>query len=362
MTLQYTSQFNAYIPEATGQVIAFIRDPKTYRYNEYTQLVKAPTEVGVYMKLEVDNFQRFVTNDEDAWPDGARAPENKWNQVKHDWVEFQCIRRMDATTIGWLVQQQAAYKVLLANTKGIQNQHMAKRTQRLITMAENTANWGNNTDTANNLNGGAGFWDKATNDPGDVHFLAIKKTLDQVAQIVQLNTNGVVNFNDPDSPLILVLAPGAARKMSQTSEIHSYLQGSAGDAYRRLTGTEAEMIENYGLPKYLYGWKIVVEDAVRVGERPKASGVEASTTGSPAARRFIKSEDSAIVCVRPGKLDGTYGTTNYSTMQLFYHGSEIELETLPDNRNRLDELRVISSVTERLAAPASGYLIQDIIS
>lgn len=362
MTLQVTSQFNAYIPEATGQVIAFIRDPKKYKYNEYTQLIKAPTELGVYLKLEADNFQRFVTTDEDHWPDGARAPENKHNRTKHDWVEFQCFRRVDSTLVGWLVQEQAAYKALLVETKGIQNQHMAKRTQRIITLAENTSNWGNNTDTANNLNGGAGYWNQASNNPADPHFLAIKKTLDTVAQQIQLSTNGVVNFNEADSPLILVLSPGAARRMSATSEIHSYLQGAAGDALRRLQGTEAEMIENYGLPKYLYGWKVVVEDAVRVGERPMADGTEASTVGSPAARRFIKSEDSAIVCVRPGKLDGTYGTTNYSTLQLFYHGSEVELETLPSQRDRLDEVRIVSSVAEKLAAPVSGYLIQEIFA
>lgn len=362
MTLRYPGEFDAYVPQATGQVIAHIRDPKTYRLNQYVQLVKTDTSVGVYMKLEVDQFQRFVTVDEDVWADGAKSPEQQGNLIRHDFVEFQTIRREDHTYIGWKTIQQASYNILMAHLAAIQNQHMAKRTQRVITRAETAGNWGSNTGAANTVNGGYGQWDLASDQPTDPKYLAIKKTLDAVAAQLILTTNGQVDFEDPKSNLMLLISPNAAIKMSQSAEIYHYLAHgpyAMGQIEGKVKGRNAK----WGLPDQLYGWELIVENAVRVSERPKASGTEASTvSGSPIPRRFIKGDDSAIACCRPGSLDGEYGAPSFSTFQLYYFGKELEIETLDETKDRRTLSRVVSDVTEVIAAPLSGYLITDILS
>jgi len=363
MTMRYISGFNAFVAKATGQVISYIRDPKRYRLVDYVQMVRSPAPVGVYYKLDVDQPVRVESVDEDAWADGAMRPRNTHNQMRHDLVEFQCVRRNRGFEIGWQAIETADYKVLVAHSAMAQNQLMVARTQRVITLLETAGTWPGMTDTANNLNGGAGQWDLGSDDPTDANYLSIKKTLDAVAERIHLKTNGMVGDPEGDTKLCLIISPRAALKMSQSAEIHDYLKQSPF-AMAQVKGAVPGQNAKWGLPDHLYGdWKIVVENAVRVSERPKASGAEASiTAGSPIPKRFVKGNDTAIVVSRPGGLDGQYGSPSFSTVQIYYYEKEMDIETRDLPWDRLTEGAVSENVKEVVPAPQAGFLITDILS
>ena len=362
--LQFFGNFNSFIPEATGQIISFIRDPKNYRLNNYCQMVQSKKSVGVYKRIGLDQPVRSLGTDTNIWVNGKKRPPMHENQLKFDDIEFQCIRRNEGTTIGWETIEQADAKILTMYSAMCQNQLMTKRTQRVITLLETTSNWTtNNVDTANNLNGGAGFWDTAQSDPQDSKFLAIKKTLDTVAIRVKLLTNGMVDNNDK-STLKLIISPGAAVKMSQSPEIHAYLKESPY-SLDQIKGRTPGQNAMWGLPDRMYGWDIEVEDAPIVTQNDVAAetwGAEASIAGPNATRKFVKSDNSAIVVSRVGGLDGQYGAPSFSTVQIYYKDKEIDVETFDDPKHRLTEVHVSENVKEVLAAPISGFLINNIFS
>lgn len=365
MAYQYPGDFSAFVPRATGQIISHIRDPKKYRVNQYVQLVKCDTSVGVYYKIHVDDGMRLETGDEHIWKDGHLRPQWKHVGIRHDLVEFQTVRKDYGDAIGWQTLKQADYDVLYGSTSFCRNQAMMDRTQEVITLLETAANWGGNTGTANDLNGGAGYWDTSSATPGDPNYLAIKKTLDTALEAIHLGTNGAVaDFEEGDKcPFLLLLAPRAAFKISQSAEIHDYLAQSP-KSLNQITGRVTGQNARWGLPEQLYGvCEVVVENAVRVSERPKTAGTLASTAGGTAApRRFIKSNDSAVLLCRPGALDGQYNAPSFSTAQLYYTEKEMELETLDDQKNRLTEVHVVTQTKAVLASAPSGYLLTDILS
>lgn len=366
MTMRYASGFNAFVPEATGQVIGYIRDPNRYAYNSYTQIVSTPVPVGIFFKLHVDDPQRLASLDEHVWEDGALRPNvNRGDGIRFDQTEFQTIRHNFPFVIGWKALDTAGrsgLKLLLAYSALARNQAQMHRTQRLITLLETAGNWGNNTGAANTLNGGYGFWDLASNDPTSGSYLAIKKTLDQVAINIHLKTNGVVgNFRDAsDSGLQLILSPNAAARISQTDEMR--------DAWKRtefakgfVLGKDPQINAKWGLPPMYNGWVITIEDAVRDTARPLASGAE-STTGAAGTKNFIKSDSSAVVVSRVGGIDGEYGAPSFSTVQLYYYKREIELKVFDEPKHERTEGHVTIDDKEVLAAPQSGYLITSILS
>jgi hypothetical protein len=360
VAFQYASGFNSYVPAATGQVIAYVRDPAKYRVNKYVQLVKTDKSVFVWYKVHRDDVgQRVVTDAEWVWEDGAKRSDHHHNSLRFDLVEGQTIRRHYGFTIGWKAIEQADLKLLVAHTVMARNQRMTNFTKRVVGLLENTASWGGNTATANTLNGGAGQWDLASSDATSPNYLAIKKTLDTVAQKILLATNGSVNW-DEEAPKLLI-SPGLALKMSQSSEIHDYLAQSPY-AMAQVKGRTAGQNARWGLPDDLYGWEIEVEDATVVSERPQADGDHALTTGSPAPRRFIKSDDSAVAMTRVGGIDGQMGAPNFSTLQVYYYKAEVQVEVVDEAWDRRTKGSVTEDVVEVLASPDSGYLIQDTLS
>lgn len=357
---QYPSVFNAYIPAATGQVIAYVRDPKSYKINSYAQLVPAKKSVFIWYEFHPDDMgQRVPSTVEPVWADGAERPRNPQNTFRFRPVEGQTVRYNYDFQIGWQALEQADLPILVMHTVMARNQLMTGRTQRTMTILETAANWGSNTDTVNSLNGGAGFWDQSSADPASGHYLAIKKSLDAAAIRIQLATNNAVNWNE-EAPN-LILNPDDARRISESDEIHNYLRESPY-ALDQVRGRTPGQNSVYGLPDMIYGWRIVVEDASIVTERPQVSGSQAATTGSPAPRRFVKSSGSAVGTSRVGGIDGQTGAPSFSTLQIYYNGTEAALETMDFPWDKLTRGSCFEDVKSVLAAPASGFLFQNTMS
>ena len=315
----------------------------------------APEDLFLYYLIHPDDFVTHYNQTAAIWQDGQLRPMKSGQRIRHDQVQGQCVRYDYDFQIGWKTLKSADYNVLMANTKSAENEAMIAWTEEAIALIEDAANWNGNTADAADLDGGA-TWDAGTPENP-----VIKKTLGALAEQISLGTNGIVgDFENPeDVGLILLLAPGAARRMAVTPEIHAiYKESLYADAL--VTRQSANPNAVWQLPARLYGFTVVVENAVQVSTSPVAAATAAATTGSPAPRSFLKSYTSAAILSRVGGIDGEIAAPNFSTVQRDYTGTEMAVKIFDEPKHELTDGHVERCGTTKLAAPASGFLITNI--
>lgn len=359
MTLRFAGPNNGYIAQATGQVVGFIRKPSEFKLNAYAQLVKSPAPTGLYSVLGRDESVRVVSDAEFSWEDGADMPTGDLYKSRFEAIEFRCKRRAYPWSVGKVSEENSTlWKPKLSQMAEAISMAMTNRTAKVISMMETTGNWGANTAKVVDVNGGRGFWDKASDLPDSPNFNAISVTILEGARRVNLYTNGVVKISD----LKLVLSPGAATKMARSAEISHYVANSpVAREWMERPGGDVNKL--WGLPSHYQGVEIVVEDASRVTER--ASATASSTSGqasNPGNRNYIKSDNSAVLCSRPGGLDGTYGEQSFSTVQVYYYDELLRVKAEYDSWNEKYKGAVVEYFKEVLAAPPAGFLFTNLFS
>lgn len=356
-TPRFLSAFNGFIPQATGQVISYLRDPKKFKLAKYVQYIQTPATVGVYARIHRDDSVRVVTDNDFTWADGADRPQGDWNQLRFEWVEFSVKRRNYPFRIGQIALEQAksAWKPLEHHLGMVTQQCYINRTNRIMTLGQTASNWQTNgldhAKDANVLNGGAGKWDTASDDPSSPHYNAIKKTLATAARTVNLDTNGMVEPGD----LQLVISPETAQAMANSAEIHNYLKFGPFSREQLEGGSNPNAI--WGLPPNLYGLAdVIVDDTVYVSSRPLAAGTYTST-----ARQYAKDATSAMLLSRKGGINGVYGAPSFSTFQLYWYKWEAAVEVYDDQENKRLNGNIVDAFAEVLAAPESGMLLTNVL-
>lgn len=353
---RYLSGTNGFIPQATGQVISYIRDPKEFAINEYAQLIESPAPVGLYYRIDRDAPARIVTDEEHAWEDGAKRPVKNYYGLAFEGVSFICKRRDYNYQVGMqaLATAEKTWNPLAYHRGMAAQMAMTNRTYRSITLMEASANWGNNFATATTLNNGAGTWDQASDDPASASYNAIRKTIMAVAIAINKATRSLVRLKD----LRMLINPELATIMANSAEVHNYMKYGPF-AQVQLEGKEKDFYEQWGLPKYLYGMEIVIEDTNRVSDRPVAGG--GTGTNASTNSDYIKSTKSAIVLSQKGGLDGHYGAPSFSTFQIYWFDYLMSVFEFTEVKDQLVDGHVTEQFIEVLAAPESGYLIQNVV-
>lgn len=358
MTMPFVapSGFNQFVPAANGLIVAAIRDPSSYSVNKYIKLTDATKPVFVWYKLHFDDLgQRGLTSDpfnEGLWVDGHDAPENNQNLIRHTTVEAQCARRQWDFRIGWQAITHSDLKTLMSHTLMVQNQAMMNITKRVASILVDPANWpDSNKADVSDLNEGAGTWDQSSSTPGDPNYLAIKKSIENAVETIRLMTNGA--FKLDENTLRLILSPNAARKMSQSPEIHDYLKGSP-DAAKVIKDT----LGSFSLPKTLYGVELVIETTGGVAGHPKADG--SAKARGVTGRSYVWPDNHAVLVSRPGGLDGQIGPS-FSTVERFYLEKEMAVEVEDFKWDRLTKGRAVINDVVKMVCPESGFLLQNIL-
>lgn len=357
-TPRFASGSNVFIPQATGQAIAYVRDQSMFKVNQYVQIINSPKPVGVYAFLDPDAPVRVVSDAEFDWARGQPRPKPQANLGNFKWEEFRTFRRNYGYTIdeeivdnadGW--NPKAFFNAIMISLA------MTNLTQRVTTLLEATANWSGNTATASNLNSGRGKWHTASNDESSANFLAIKKSLNTAVRRILLATNGMVQRKD----LKLQISPDLADAISETSEIHTYLEKSP-HALAQVKGEAPNVNADWSLPEKLYGLPLVIEDASKVNIRANADGTVATVETQ---KVFIRDKTKAVILSRQGGLDGQYGSPSFSTVQRYFHQYEMSIEAFRGEQERKDKIyesHVVDDYKEVLAAPQAGYLITECMS
>jgi hypothetical protein len=363
-TLRIASATNGFVPEATGEVIAYIRRPEMFPLNRYVQYVPSPQPVGLYSVLGRDEMIRITSDGEYAFEDGDEAPQGLYNQIPYFVQEFACKRRGYPWRLGHIAIETAdrgkLWKPKIAHMQMALSKAMTNRSNRVVSLLTTTANWGTHTGTATALNGGFGPWSTGSSDPTSANYLAIWKTLTEVARRIHLDTNGVVQPTD----LRVIVGPNDAIKISQAPELVDYVKQQPS-AVQLVEGGWDPQYTKWGLPRSYKGFEFVVEDSpiVDVGPSEPTLINTADPLHPPEAslatpgRHYMWPTGTAIFCSRVGALDGEYGAPSFSTLQLFHYGGLLEVKAFDDPQNERIKGRVQEFYIEKIVSNLSGFAV-----
>ena len=343
---QAGSSTNGYLPGASQYLVEFVRDPKRFPVDKYTQIVEAPDPTFYYWEIERDQMIRQHALNLSLFADGAERPIGTDNQLKSRMVQATCLRYDFNVRLGDIFLKTNQWKAKELHLKMLASQAMLGRAYNAVNLLETVANWGANTSDANTLNGGHGNWITASDDPSDSNYNAIRLSLMQAYNNIFLATNGQVSWRD----LRLVVSPNLALGMSNSPELHNYIRQTER-ANDKIEGDEDDYADRFGLPRRLYGLEVVIENTPYLTDLSTAG----LTTGST-NRQFLKKDTTAFIVSRPGGLDGTIGAS-FSTVQTYYYGSQLKALQWHDEKSLFVDCHVEDYYTTIMPAPYSGWLV-----
>lgn len=334
---------SVFIPSASGQIqIEFSRNPNDFPLAQYLSIVPVEKIAGYYPQIDTNEANRIDEANEFNWPDGQERPKGRNRPFR--WRQWVAERKNYSFQIGQLSVNQSDFDVVAAHARGKAKLAMTDRTIDATTVLTTSGNWptGNTAATVDALlsDSGTSWYSSSTTNQ------YIKKSLLAIKEAILKATGGVVKGGD----LMLVVNPDAARQMATTAEISAYLTQHE-QALASLNMRDAQILNDFGLPPYLYGMRVVIENAVRTSS---ARAADDSST-----QVYCLDDDKAVVVARPDGIVGTEGVPSFSTLTGFFQ-EEMTVEAETDQWNRLTKGAVVDNRDIVLTAPAAGYLVQDI--
>ncbi len=378
MAYAFPSGTNTWIPswEATGQTIAFIRDPKRFSINNYVDFRPATAPVGLYLEFDLAagvRVQPVLASY--TWHDGGERPSWEGNKNGFEFKSYRTVRHDNGFVLGNQAVDNAAWPILSYHSAATMQQSMTALSGEIIATLETEANWGTgNYDTCENVldvagGASAAYLDLANATPADANYMNIKKVFNNILIRLKKNTGSMVSLDD----YWVVMSPNAAALLAQSAEIVDFIKQSPF-AMMQIRGEIAGRNTFYGLPDQLYGWNICVEDTVQIAVN-KGNATQTRAFQKNDDTLFFMSKPKALPGDQVGAVEGSV-TPNFSTFQVFYYneGNAADLardgtasglltvETLPDIRNKRVEGHVVWQHDSVLVAPSSGFLLTDILS
>lgn len=348
-TAGFPSAYDVYIPnhEASGGLlIGFSRNKNDFAVNNYIQMFPSTQMFGVYASYTSRNAARIIspTDAEHVWADGDPRPPGLNNLESFLFLTYKCVRRAYTFTLGELTVEQMSFNLLMAYSRDMAQQAMTARTM-LVQSALAGANWGSNTASVDGGILGAGQnWTTGSNglspNQGPNILLSIQVGIRSIHQ----QTIGVVR----EDKLALIINPITAQGMAASIELRDYIkqdQFALGQVTGRIPGQN--MI--WGLPDYLYGVKLIVEDAVRVS----------SIKGVADVITYVMPNNTAYLIAVDGDLEGIAGHRSFSNVQLFTYKDEMTVETLYSVNDRRYVGSIVVNYVPVIATTYSGFLFSN---
>lgn len=350
---------NTFVPstEATrNMIVDFSRNIQSFPLNRYMYLVPVTKMVGIYTRMTIEEAGRLLNTGEDMWALGTPRPRNAGRTEKFEMPAYRTVRRQFGYEIPGEAAEQASWDILAQHGRIIAQRAMTRRTERAATLLQTAGNWpAANTidvDAIPSMGSAPGQWDAST-----TARLAIKKSIRYGIQVIKKQTLGAVRSS---RDLKLVIGDDTAGAMSESQEIADMVKGSptAIDYIKNKLGPNAY----YGLPQFLYGVEVIVEDTVKV----------TSKKGATDSRSFVWDGDKACLLYRAagesgavddglaGPEDSNEAPTFSTVTQFMYE--EMTVESKYDADDRLNLGRIVENYDTVLTAPISGFLFTDVLT
>lgn len=329
-----------YIPDhaASGKlVVDFSRNPKDFKLAEYCQYIPTKKTEGRYVKMTVEQAGRIRnTNLADfLWPDSADAPKGFGNLETFSWESYVAKRYAFPFTVGELGVEQASWDVLAKHARDMAQLAITARTQAVITLATTSGNYdAAHTSAVSSISGVTGKWDVSTTARMD-----IKRSFDYAAETILKATLGKVRADQ----LMVVMSPGCAKKIATSQEMIDYIKQSP--AAKELLTNTLSSANRFGMPEMFHGYKIVIEDAVKVTTKK----------GATTTKSYVLGDATPFMCSRVGELEGVENSPSFSSFSVFLK-EEMTVESKHDRDNRRHEGRVVDHYAETFTAPSSAFL------
>lgn len=341
----FASGTNTYVANTAASkslIVGFSRNARTFKIAQYTQYVPASKMQGLYWVWTSRQGGRILTaNDaEHIWMDGDAAPIGPGESFKV--MPFMTTRRAYSFLLGGLAVEQADFSLLAAESQVSAQQCMTARTMLTHTALSGAA-WGLNTASVDNgILASGQTWATGSDHLGTNQGANIKVSLQYAATVIHKQTLGAVQ----PSQLTLVVNPNTANLMASSAEIMDYMKQSEFANIMLQGKGERGLNSKWGLPDYLYGHPVAVEDAVRV-----SSNIGAATE----ALDYVMPDGIAYLLARQGELEGVEGSRRYSTVQIFFYKDEMTVKTMYDTINERYMGRVVTNFDPKVVAPQSGF-------
>ena len=338
----YPGGSNTYVVswEATGLIVKYTRNPSFFRINKYVKELKVPKDQGYYLTLGGDDPYRVVSVNDYLWDDSADAPGGRQERQAFGFAPYRTARYCFPFSLGRKSVTQAEWPILAEHAAMMAAKAMTVRTilntQLAVTAANWSGTWGTNTSAA------SGVW---TTSPIANSF--IQSDLNTALIAIEQASGGIVTDEDA---LQFTMNPSLTRGISKSPEYKTYIQGSP-DALAAITD-QRNPNRKYGMAPYLYGLRLVVENAIVV-TTPKSGNVP---TPPAQARSYVWPTAGAVISSKPTGIVATdEQTLDFSTFAFrFYEQMTTEQKSDPDNRREIG--RVVEDYTVTLQAPQTGYL------
>lgn len=358
MTLRAMGPYNGTLPLPTKVIQAFLRDPSRMAFLRYTQYIPAPGVEFSYMRVDPDEAVRLVDLNASAWGYDDYAPTGNGFTPRAEMLTGRIGRNAFPYTIGdqtvksW--QNGGVNPQELIDKMRMQHA-MLHRAVRVVTALQNAV-WGSaNSGTPQSLLGTAApvYFDQSSGQEmiggaPNPNYQIIKKTLQRIKRRINLSTNGMLTGDE----LIWVIPPVLAEALSTAGEIYEALKQSqyAGQLMN-------PTLRDWNLPPTYAGFTIVVEDTPRCLINMNSDGTTVADVTVSAQKDYILSSSSSTsyIVSRPGGLDGLYGGTNYSTVQIYTLNGEAQVKAFPIPLHELTQGRI--SIEDAIVIPAliSGF-------
>lgn len=336
---------NTYIPtlELSGHLLVNFAQNMKQRINNYTRITPTKQKRGAYLKFDPLDLARMPNAaTEFDWAPGTPSPDGFAHNQGFQEATFTCFRRAFSTTLDKESVDVANWDVKKTYADMLGQMAMTHRIYKTVTALTTSGNFAATHVVAASTLNGSGF-----TDTGTTASPLIKKTLDAAGLVVQADTMGRVRWGE----MSVLINPTTALKWSQTRELREYLMQSP-ESVKEITLDPSNLNAAYGLPKTLYGFKIIVEDAFyNTYNRGNSS----------AAGTVVMPDNKAVVLLAEGDLVKPEGGYSFNTCHVFAY-EDMTVEEKDDPWDRLLKMRVVMNYTPEIVAPASGFIITNLFS
>jgi hypothetical protein len=340
----YPGGSNTYIPswEATGLIIKYTRNQSYFRVNKYVKDIKVPRDQGYYLTLGAEDPYRVVSINDYLWEDSTDAPGGRQERQAFGFLPYRTARYCFPFNLGRKSVQQAEWPILAEHAQMAAAKAMTVRTLLNTALAALTTNWSGT--WGSNFSAVSAQWSNMASNTTN----AIQSDINTAMIAIEQASGGIVT---DEEALQLTLNPVLARGIAKSFEYKQYIQGSP-DALAAITD-QRNPNRKYGLAPFLYGLRLVVENAIVV-TTPKSGNVPTQPAQS---RSYVWSTGNVVLSSKPtGITAPDEQTLDFSTFCFrFYEQMTTEQKSDPDNRREVG--RVVEDYVAMIQAPQTGYLL-----
>jgi hypothetical protein len=369
MASAFPSGSNTFVPsfDATGSLtVGFAKNTKDFAINKYISITNVKKTAGYYLQLNTESAARVTDAliNSATWHDGQDAPTGEWEREAFEFRQYATQRYAFPFRIGYRAADQADWKIVASHAAMAAQRAMTSRASRVIDVLQAPGAFPVGNDitcvATQSPEGQTPSLFLNAGDSGDLNQgtskgPALKRALNWAARKVLQNTLGVVKKED----LSIVINPNVADALSRSKELHTYLKESPA-ALAQVRGDADSLNGEYGLPDKIYGYKIIIEDTVKVTQKKRTGRNQViDPLNVPTEEGFILG-DNLLMLARPGQLEALEGGQSFSTCHIFaYEEMTVEQRDDPDNRRIAG--RVVEDYDVQIVAPVTGFIFRNCI-